>query len=156
VKLDRFFQAKGCPSEDSLRFTLRVLEQLRRSGEWKGLRERDLLLRFFTAAWEIHGQTRVEDPATPETLERDLSDYDQRLFRKNLKRLEPDELSCLTLWTDTTYSVEDLAVLLNLSPEAVQESLDRAAQGMGRPLEELRRTAVAELCRAQLSGRGRN
>ncbi|MFY9825107.1 MAG: hypothetical protein WAM82_27260 [Thermoanaerobaculia bacterium] len=160
VKLDRFFQAKGCPSEESLRLTLRVLEQLRGSGEWRGLRGRDLLLRLFDAAWAIYRDTRVErpkapeTPETPETPERGLSDYDRRLFKKNLRRLGPGELSCLTLWADTSYSVEDLAILLNLSPETVQERLDRAAEGMGRPLAELRRLALAELCRAQLSGRG--
>lgn len=151
VQLDHFFQAKGVRSEESLRFTLRVVQGLRDSGEWRGLQGHDLVLRLFNDARALYLREREEGP---ETSGRGLSDYQQRLYRKNLRSLSFEELSCLALWADAKYSVEEVATVLGLSSELVQGRLFRAAGEMGRPLEQLRDPALADFCRTLLNPPG--
>jgi hypothetical protein len=151
VELDRFFQVKGCSSEESLRFTLRVLEQLRESGEWRRNWGRDLLLRLFDIARAVYLQEHEESPGTSD---RGLSDYLLRLYKKSLGKLSLEDLGCLALWADANYSVEAIAILLSTSAEAVHRRLDRAATEIGRPLEQLRVPGLADLCRALLSRAG--
>lgn len=151
VKLDPFFQARGCRSEESLLFTLRVLAGLRDSGDWKGLQGRDLVLRLFSDARALYLRERGESPEAPG---RGLSDYQQRLYKKNLRNLSFEELSCLALWADSKYSVEDVATVLGLPSESVQGRLLRAAAEMGRSLEQLRDPALADFCRTFLDPPG--
>ena len=151
VKLDSFFQAKSCRSEESLRFTLRVVQGLRDSGDWRKLQGHDLILRLFNDARSLYLRERGEGPGTSD---RGLSDYQQRLYKKNLRNLSFEELSCLALWADSRYNVEEVATVLGLPSELVQGRLFRAAGEMGRPLEQLRDPALADFCRTFLDPPG--
>ncbi|HEX4959270.1 MAG TPA: hypothetical protein VF173_00430 [Thermoanaerobaculia bacterium] len=147
VKLDHYFEVQGCTSEESLRLTLQVLQELQESGDWRRLWGRSLLLRLLNDAREVYlRQGGDAEKASPE-----LSDYQQRLYKKNLQKLSFDELSCLSLWADGDYTAEEVATVLGLSAEMVLGRLSRAAAEMGRPLVQLREPALAEFCRMLLS-----
>lgn len=144
--LDPYFQAQGCSTQESLRRILLTLQRLRESGDWRKS-GRELRLTLFSLARSLYPEKK-EQPAKLSAMP--LSDYERKRMARIIEQLPFEPLIALTFWADSLYEEDEIAVLLQSSPEEARERIQRAAEALGRPTSELRGNVIADLCRAAL------
>jgi hypothetical protein len=149
--LDGYFQEQGCTKEESLQLILLTLERLRQSQEWtKSGRELSLSLQRLARAVYLETGAESDRAQAPGY---GLSEYDRELLARALRRLPFEVLSILTLWADSSYDEDEIAVILRVSPEAVRQSIHIAVAALDRSPGELRAPAFAEVCKEVVHAR---
>lgn len=142
LELDRYFGARGCAAEESLRLTLMTLDLFQQRQDWRqpgnplpGLFEigREVLLS------QRSRQTRDPAPSAPPG-----SPFEEQRLVRSFSELPLGVLQCVRLWAGSDYDEKDLAILLRIPEEVVWEQLSAAARALGRSAEQLRIPEVAQ------------
>jgi len=144
--LDGYFQELGCSKEESLQLILLTLVRLWQSKEWtKSGRELNLFLQKLARA--VYLDTRDHSERQPQAINQKLSDSDRERLGRALERLPFEVLGILTSWVNSSYSDEEIAVILHVSPESVRRAIHIAVEALGRSAGQLRTPSFAELCK---------
>ena len=154
LKLDRYFQARGCTVEVSLEWTCRALQKLRESNDVAETGAR--VESAFSAVWWAPSRGRPWDwtENSPWDPKLQLSDYERKRIARNLDRLPIGELEILTCWADSSYGGDEISILLQSRPGRFSGSVGSVFEDLGsRPAEELKETCsslkfVGKLCGA--------
>lgn len=142
LEMDRYFGARGCTTEESLRMTLLALDLYQQRQGWRqpgsprpGLFEigREVLL-----SQKSRQATDAALPASPG------SSFEEQRLARSFSELPQGVLQCVRLWAGSDYDEKDLAILLRIPEEVVWKQLSAAAGALGRSAEQLRTPEVAQ------------